>query len=94
MTMLERVKLALRLTTDNFDSDIEDNIGYARAELLRLGLSDEKVNDDEDKLIIRAIKTYCLMEYADTKDAERYRESWLSQIENLRKTKDYIDNEE
>lgn len=87
--MLEKVKLALQITTDVFDSDIEENIAAARAEMIRSGIAPYKANSDTDPLIIKAIKTYCQKEYNDDDLSERFEQSWLYQLDNLRKTKAY-----
>lgn len=88
--MLEKVKLALGITTTIFDSDINDNIASARMEMIRAGVSEEKANSDSDVLIIKAIKTYCAKEYYEGNEAERYLRGWNSQLENLRKSSDYV----
>lgn len=87
--MLEKVKLALQITTTEFDSDILDNIAAARAEMIRSGISAVKANSDDDPLITRAIKTYCQKEYSDDDLSERFEDSWKYQLDNLRKSKGY-----
>ena len=54
--MIEKVKLALRIKTDAFDSEIQDLIDAA---LDDLGLAGVVSADDTDPLIIRAVITYC-----------------------------------
>jgi len=87
--MLEKVKLALQITTTEFDSDILENIAAARAEMIRSGVSAVKANSEDDPLITRAIKTYCQKEYSDDDLSERFEESWKYQLDNLRKSKGY-----
>lgn len=87
--MLEKVKLALQITTTEFDSDIEDNIAAARAELIRSGVLAEKANSDTDSLITKAIKTFCQREYYEDDLSDRFDESWKYQVENLRKSVGY-----
>ena len=87
--MLEKVKLALQITTSEFDSDILENIAAARAEMIRSGIADNKANSDDDALITKAIKTFCQKEYSDDNLSERFEESWKYQIDNLRKSKGY-----
>ena len=53
--MLEKVKLALRITTTAFDSEIEDLVAAALADLGIAGVLTEK---DSDPLITRAVITY------------------------------------
>lgn len=95
MSMLEKVKLALQISTNEFDSDIEENIAAARAEMIRSGIAEEKANSDTDVLITKAIKTFCQKEYADDNLSERFEESWKYQLDNLRKSKGYkVENDE
>lgn len=84
--MLEKVKLALRISHNLLDSDIEDTIKTARAELIRSGCSKEYA-DSGHSLIVSAIKTYCLYVYTnDEKRAQGFFESWQYQIDNIRKS--------
>lgn len=84
--MLEKVKMALRISHDLLDSDIKDTISTARAEMIRSGIADNIANSDLD-IIQMAIKTYCLYIYAsDTKMTEGYFKSWQYQLDNIRKS--------
>lgn len=84
--MLEKVKLALRISHNLLDSDIEDTIETARAELIRSGCSEEYANSNHT-LIVSAIKTYCLYVYAnDEKKTQGFFESWQYQLDNIRKS--------
>lgn len=85
--MLDKVKLSLRISHNLLDSDIEDTIGTARAELIRVGVPESKANGD-DLLVEEAIKTYCKAVYSsDEKRAEGFFNSWQYQLDNLRKSK-------
>lgn len=59
--MLDKVKLALLISSDTFDSELTDLIGGAVLDLNIAGVDDEiTVSDDStDKLVIRAIISYC-----------------------------------
>jgi hypothetical protein len=59
--MLDKVKLALLISSDDFDSELTDLIGAAVLDLNIAGVDDETTvsNDPTDKLIIRAIISYC-----------------------------------
>jgi uncharacterized phage protein (predicted DNA packaging) len=84
--MLEKIKLALRISHNLLDADINDSILEARAEMLRSGVPAE-VADSEHPLVRAAIKVYCLANYATDADmAEGYQESWRYQLDNLRKS--------
>lgn len=59
--MLDRVKLALLISFEDFDDELEDLIGAAVLDLNIAGVDDETVVSENptDKLIIRAIISYC-----------------------------------
>lgn len=59
--MLDKVKLALLISSDDFDDELNDLIGAAVLDLNIAGVDDETtVSDDPtDKLIVRAICSYC-----------------------------------
>jgi uncharacterized phage protein (predicted DNA packaging) len=89
--MLDKIKVALRITHNFLDDDINDTINSARAEMVRSGILEERANDDEDMLIVSAIKTYCLSAYcSDMQKADGYRKSWEYQLECLRKSIGYM----
>ena len=54
-TLLQRVKLALRLTVDDYDTDLNDLIDAAK---LDLGIAGVVVPDELDAIVRRAIITY------------------------------------
>lgn len=58
--MLDKVKLALLITENDFDEELEDYIGAAVKDLGIAGVDGETVAvDTTDKVIIRAIISYC-----------------------------------
>ena len=59
--MLNKVKLALLISSNDFDSELTDLIGAAVIDLNIAGVDDDTVVSDDptDKLIIRAIISYC-----------------------------------
>lgn len=63
--MLERVKMALRITTDVFDSELEDLI---EAAYLDLGIAGVATVTASDFLIIRAVITYCKLNWGEPSD--------------------------
>ena len=85
-TIVDKVKLALRISHNLLDSEISDVIASAREDLKRAGVDSEKAEGD-DEIVETAIKTYALVYYAsDDKDAERYQKSYLYQCDCLRKS--------
>lgn len=93
--MLEKVKLALRISHKLLDEDIKETIDAARAEMKRSGISNLMAESNDDPLITRAIKTYCLTVYSnDSKMAEGYQVSWEYQLDNMRKSSSYNESGE
>lgn len=64
--MLEKVKLALRITTDAYDSEIN---GLIQAAQLDLGVAGVEFCVP-DALVERAIITYCRVHFGDLADGE------------------------
>lgn len=58
--MLEKIKLALGITSTVFDAEITDNIAVALADM---GLTDIVNLDQTDALIIKACTTYCAYQH-------------------------------
>ena len=61
LTILDKVKLALLISSEDFDAEINDLIAAALLDLEIAGVDDTTVVSDNptDKLIIRAICSYC-----------------------------------
>lgn len=80
--MLSKVKLALRITTDAFDSELTDLINAA---LLDLGIAG--VNEFEatttDALIIQAVITYCKVHFGEPDEYDRLKASYDEQKAQL-----------
>lgn len=93
--MLENVKLALRISNTAFDTEIESLIDAARLDLQLSGVRSDKVSDDTDKLIERAITVYCKANFGlDNPDYERYVFSYESLKRHLTLAGDYIETVE
>ena len=73
--MLEQVKAALRITSDAFDTDLQN---LMEAALLDLGVAGVETSEDPDDvtdpLVIRAVCTYCAMNRINIEDGQR---DWL-----------------
>ena len=90
--MLDKVKRALRISHSLLDDDITETINAARAEMIRSGVAEAKAKDDNDSLIVSAVKTYCLYTYAnDTKMQDGYFKSWQYQLDCVRKSTGYAE---
>lgn len=94
MALLDDVKLALRITSSAFDSEIQDLINAARADLILAGVKPEKANDDLDPLIKRAIITYAKAHFGyDNPEAERFQKSYEMIKMHLTLSADYVASE-
>ncbi len=74
-TILSKVKLALRIMTNDFDIEITDLISACIKELECTGI----VVNTEDTLIIRIISTYCKMNFGNSEDYEKLKRSYDEQ---------------
>ena len=78
--MLSKVKLALRITTDTFDSELTDLIAAAE---LDLGIAGVSYPEAIDELIGRAIITFCKMSFGLPEDYDRLKKSYDEQKAQL-----------
>lgn len=87
--MLTRVKLALRITTDLFDSELTDLINAAMLDLGIAGVSGEEA----DPLITRAIITYCKIHFGEPsdRDYDRLKASYDEQKAQMSTATGYTD---
>lgn len=95
--MLDKVKLALRISGSAFDEEVTDLINAAIADLRLVGISvPEKGSSDEkmgDPLLERAIVLYAKAEFGWNNDAERYRKAYDYLKCALSLSGDYIESE-
>lgn len=75
---LAKVKLALRITTDAFDSELTDLISAALIDL-GLGGADGANVELTDALALRAVITYCKMHFGEPDEYERLKLSYDEQ---------------
>ena len=86
--MLEKVKLALRITTTAFDSEINDLIEAALADL---GIAGVSTLTETDPLIIRAVTTYCRVNFGQPDDYDRLKLAYDEQKAQLQMATGYTD---
>ena len=97
--MLAKVKLAKRISTTVFDSELLDLIAAAIADIQHAGVefdySTVETNDVvtdytvTDPLISRAITTYCVMNFGSPADYDRLKASYDEQKGQLRESSGY-----
>lgn len=81
--MLDKVKLALRITTDAFDSEITDLISAALADLGVAGVTYDSDEYADDPLISCAVITYCRVHFGQPDDYDRLKASYDEQKSQL-----------
>lgn len=79
--MLDTVKMALRVTTNAFNSEITGLIAAACADLGIVGVSAETTTTDP--LLTRAIVTYCRLNFGSPEDYDRLKASYDEQKAQL-----------
>lgn len=84
--MIDKVKKALRIVTDAFDSQINDLI---EAAVLDLKLAGVIYVDRTDPLIIQAIITYVKFHFGEPSDPERIKTSYDEQKSQLLMSSNY-----
>lgn len=78
--MLNKVKMALRITTTAYDNELMDLIEAAQ---LDLGIAGVVVPDQTDAIVSRAIITYCKMNFGLPEDYDRLKASYDEQKAQL-----------
>lgn len=76
--MLNKVRMALRITTEAFDDELTDLINAGLADLGIAGADGENVVLT-DPLTIRAIITYCKMNFGEPDEYDRLKKSYDEQ---------------
>lgn len=75
--MLDKVKLALRISNTAYDEEIDDLIEGAKADLVLSGVTEAKAEDVEDPLIKRVVITYCKANFGlSNTDSEKLQQSY------------------
>lgn len=75
MTLINLVKMALRITTTAFDDELTTLISAAMLDLGVAGVNPETVDD----LVKRAVITYCKMSFGLPEDYDRLKASYDEQ---------------
>lgn len=77
--MLDKVKMALRITTDAFNDELNDLIAFALADMHLIGI----VGVEADPLIRKAVITYCRMNFGAPADYDKLKASYDEQKAQL-----------
>lgn len=79
-TMLTATKLALRITTNAFDAELNDLIN---AGLMDLGIAGVTEDDTDDELVRRAVITYCKLHFGEPDQYDKLKASYDEQKAQL-----------
>lgn len=86
--MLNKVKMALRIVTNSFDSELTDLIEAAKQDL---GIAGVIVPAALDAIVSRAIITYCKMLFGLPEDYDKLKASYDEQKAQLSNATGYTD---
>lgn len=78
--LLAKVKVALRIVTNDFDGELTDLISAALLDMNLAGVSETELTD---ALIIRAVITYCKMNFGEPDQYDRLKKSYDEQKAQL-----------
>lgn len=78
--MLEKVKMALRITTSAFDGELNELIAAAQ---LDLGIAGVVIPPEIDAIVSRAIITYCKCNFGEPDEYDRLKASYDEQKAQL-----------
>lgn len=88
-SLLAKAKITLRITTEAFDSEIQDIIEAGIANLTTRGVTVTETEGALDPLILRALMTYVRLHFGDPQYPERLRASYDEQLGQLMTTTGY-----
>lgn len=88
MAMLDDVKLALRLTTDAYDSELTNLIAQGLADLGVAGVTEDST---DDPLVKGAVITFCKIKFGSPQDYDRLKKSYDEQKAQMQTCTGYTD---
>ena len=88
MTLLNAVKLALRISTNAFDEEIN---GLIQAALIDLGIAGVEVPSTMDAIVRLAVVTYVKCNFGQPDDYDRLKKSYDEQKAQLATATGYTD---
>ena len=86
MAILDKVRMALRISTTTFDDELTDLIQAAQSDL---GIAGVVLPTELDEICTRAIITYCKMSFGLPEDYDRLKASYDEQKAQLVTASDY-----
>lgn len=91
--MLDIVKLALRITTTAFDSELQGLINAALEEMTGLGvvITTESDGQPASLQVQTAVIAYCKWLFGNNADADRWRDIYHTKLAQLQTMTDYTE---
>lgn len=90
MSVKDSVKKQIGISHDKLDSEIERLERTARAELIRLGITEEKAKSIDDSLIEEAVIDFiCKFMASDENDRNLWERAWDIASHQLKNSKNY-----
>ncbi len=83
---LEKIKLSMRIITGLFDGELSDLIDAAMLDLGIAGVSNTALTD---ALVLRAVTTYCRLNFGQPDDYDKLKASYDEQKAQLRTATNY-----
>ena len=80
MVLLDKVRMALRITTTAFDDELNDLIAAAKTDL---GIAGVTLPVELDAICNRAVVTYCKIHFGEPDDYDRLKASYDEQKAQL-----------
>ena len=78
--MLEKVKMALRITTNAYNDELNDLISAAQIDL---GIAGVELPSELDAICKQAIVTYCKLNFGEPENYDKLKESYDEQKAQL-----------
>lgn len=94
LNYINDLKDSLRIKSDVVNNEIKSLIMAARLDLALAGITNQKINNEEDYLVKNAIINYLRSEFGlDNKDSEKYRNSYNMMRDKMAISQEYMATE-
>jgi len=88
MALIDTCKMAMRVTTSSYDTEIQE---YINSAMLDLGIAGVEVPQTTDALVNKAILTYVRMSFGSPADYDKLKASYDEQKAQLMNATGYTD---
>lgn len=88
MALIDTCKMAMRVTTSSYDTEIQT---YIESAMLDLGIAGVEIPQTADALVQKAVLTYVRMSFGSPSDYDRLKASYDEQKAQLMNATGYTD---